>query len=75
MFAVRKVLILYWALVFPLGMHGAATFRMRATIELGQLAWASKVTLAIALAAWGSASTGLAVQGGRAAIRRNDTKR
>ena len=24
----------YWALVFPLGMYGAATFRMRAAIEL-----------------------------------------
>ena len=29
----------YWALVFPLGMYGAATFRMRAAIELDALEW------------------------------------
>ena len=29
----------YWALVFPLGMYGAATFRMRAAIELEAFGW------------------------------------
>jgi tellurite resistance protein TehA-like permease len=60
----------YWALVFPLGMYGAATFKMRAVIQLEQLEWAPKVTLAVALTAWAAAFTGLAVQGGRAAVRR-----
>ena len=62
----------YWALVFPLGMYGAATFKMRAAIRLEQLEWAPKVTLAVALTAWAAAFIGLAVQGGRAAasIRR-----
>ena len=32
----------YWALVFPLGMYGAATFRMRAAIELEALALAAQ---------------------------------
>jgi tellurite resistance protein TehA-like permease len=60
----------YWALVFPLGMYGAATFKMRAVIQLEQLEWAPKVTLAVALTAWAATFTGLAVQGGRAAVRR-----
>ena len=60
----------YWALVFPLGMYGAATFKMRAVIQLDQLEWAPKVALAVALAAWAAAFTGLAVQGGRAAALR-----
>ena len=41
----------YWELVFPLGMYGAATFKMRAVIKLEQLEWAPKVTFAVALAA------------------------
>jgi tellurite resistance protein TehA-like permease len=60
----------YWALVFPLGMYGAATFKMRAVIQLEQLEWAPKVTLAVALTAWAATFTGLAVQGGRAAVGR-----
>ncbi len=56
----------YWALVFPLGMYGAATFKMRTVIQLDQLEWAPKVTLAVALTAWAAAFTGLLVQGGRA---------
>ena len=53
----------YWSLVFPLGMYGAATFRMRAAIELEVLAWLPKVTLAVALA-WTATFIGL-VQGVR----------
>ena len=60
----------YWALVFPLGMYGAATFKMRAVIKLDQLEWAPKVTLAVALAAWTATFAGLLVQGGRATLRR-----
>ena len=60
----------YWALVFPLGMYGAATFKMRAVIKLEQLEWAPKVTLAVALAAWAATCAGLLVQGGRATLRR-----
>lgn len=49
----------YWAMVFPLGMYGAATFRMRAVIELDELAWLPKVVLAIALVAWTLTFSGL----------------
>jgi hypothetical protein len=58
------------SLVFPLGMYGAATFRMRSVIQLDRLEWAPKITLGVALAAWAAAFTGLAVQGGRAAAIR-----
>ncbi len=59
----------YWALVFPLGMYGAATYKMRAVIQLEQLEWAPKVTLAVALAAWVAAFIGLTGQGARAMAR------
>jgi len=57
----------YWALVFPLGMYGAATFKMRAVIELHELAWVPKVTLAVALAAWAATFAGMLAQAARAA--------
>jgi len=60
----------YWALVFPLGMYGAATFKMRTVIQLEQLAWVPKVALAVALTAWAAAFAGLVEQGGRAVIGR-----
>ena len=53
----------YWALVFPLGMYGAATFRMRAVIDLDALGWLPQITLAVALAAWTAAFLGLLNQG------------
>ncbi len=53
----------YWALVFPLGMYGAATFKMRSVVQLGQLDWAPKLTLAVALAAWAAAFLGMLAQG------------
>ncbi|HEY5888560.1 MAG TPA: tellurite resistance/C4-dicarboxylate transporter family protein [Acidimicrobiales bacterium] len=49
----------YWALVFPLGMYGAATFRMRAALELEVLAWLPKATLAVAVVAWTATFFGL----------------
>jgi tellurite resistance protein TehA-like permease len=59
----------YWALVFPIGMYGVATFRMRAAIDLDALAWLPKVTFAVALAAWLATSWGL-VHHGLLALRR-----
>ena len=59
----------YWALVFPLGMYGAATFRMRAAIGLEALEWLPKVTLAVALAAWTAAFVDLLAEGAKAISR------
>jgi tellurite resistance protein TehA-like permease len=39
----------YWALVFPIGMYGAATFRMRDAIHLRGLTLLPQVTLLTAL--------------------------
>ena len=65
----------YWALVFPLGMYGAATFRMRTAIGLEALEWLPKATLAVALTAWAAAFLGLVVQGARAAPLSNGNRR
>ena len=60
----------YPALVFPIGMYGAATFKMRAVINLAGLEWAQKVTLAVAVAVavavtdWAATFAGLVAQGG-----------
>jgi tellurite resistance protein TehA-like permease len=59
----------YWALIFPLGMYGAATFRMRGATKLDTLAWLPEVTLTVALAAWTAAFIGLLLQGRRALAR------
>ena len=53
----------YWALVFPLGMYGAATFKMLAVITLDGLRWLPKATLALAALAWALAFLGLAFEG------------
>ena len=53
----------YWALVFPLGMYGASTFKMRAVVQLAGLGWLPKFTLAIALLAWTATMLGLLWQG------------
>ena len=39
-------------MVFPLGMYGAATYRMRSAIDLEVLAWLPQLGLAVALTAW-----------------------
>jgi len=62
----------YWALVFPLGMYSAATFKMRAAIHLDALEWIPKVAFAAALIAWLAAAFGLAHQGLRAVLARHD---
>jgi len=61
----------YWALVFPLGMYGAATFRMRTAIDLRELSWLPKLTLVIALVAWTATFAGMLYEGTRwfAAVR------
>ncbi|MCC6226117.1 MAG: tellurite resistance/C4-dicarboxylate transporter family protein [Microthrixaceae bacterium] len=49
----------YWALVFPIGMYGAATYRMVAVTDLGVLDILPRVALGAALAAWAAAMGGL----------------
>jgi tellurite resistance protein TehA-like permease len=49
----------YWSLVFPIGMYGAATYRMVATTGLDSIDLIPKVTLGVALAAWAAAAVGL----------------
>lgn len=60
----------YWSLVFPLGMYGAATFKMVAVIDLPSLDWVPRVALAVALIAWVTAFVGLLVQAATAVSRR-----
>lgn len=50
----------YWAMVFPLGMYGAASYRMRDAIDLDVLAWLPGLELAVALVAWSVTFAGLA---------------
>jgi len=50
----------YWAMVFPLGMYGAATYRMNAAIDFDALAWLPKIELVVALCAWTVTFVGLA---------------
>jgi len=49
----------YWAMVFPLGMYGVATYRMRVAIDLAALAWLPKLELAVAFTAWAITFVGL----------------
>ncbi len=49
----------YWALVFPLGMYSAATFKRRAAADLEALEWLPKAAFAAALVAWLAAGFGL----------------
>lgn len=59
----------YWSLVFPLGMYGAATFRMIGVIDLEELDWLPKVVLGVALVVWAAAVTGLGLQAVRSRSR------
>jgi tellurite resistance protein TehA-like permease len=53
---VRRVPLRYhpsfWALVFPIGMYGVATYRMRDALGIAVLGWLPPVVLALALTAW-----------------------
>lgn len=64
--------LVFWALVFPLGMYSAATFKMRAAIQLDALEWLPKVAFAAALIAWLAAAFGLVHEGLRAVLARRD---
>lgn len=76
---VRRVPLRYlpsfWSLVFPLGMYGASTFRMRKAIGLDHIAWLPKLTLFVALVAWSATFVGLVGQGWSAISRRQNTQR
>ena len=60
----------YWALVFPLGMYGASSFRMLDAVDVEGMDGLPRVTLAIALTAWTAAFVGLAAEGATAIRRR-----
>lgn len=60
----------YWALVFPLGMYSAATFRMRAAVALDALAWLPRSSFVLALIAWAAAFSGLVILAVQGAVRR-----
>jgi tellurite resistance protein TehA-like permease len=60
----------YWALVFPIGMYGASTFRMNAATDLHDLDLLPQLALAMALAAWTAAFAGLVFTLGRGPINR-----
>ena len=62
----------YWAMVFPLGMYGVATYRMRLATELRSFEWLPQIVFGIALAVWGVAFAGLAHHLVRAARRRGE---
>lgn len=49
----------YWSLVFPLGMYGVASFKMRSVVVLNELEWLPRITLVIALIAWMATFVGL----------------
>ena len=59
----------YWSLVFPLGMYGAATFRMIGAIGLEELDRLPELVLGVALLAWAAAATGLGLQAVRSRSR------
>jgi len=60
----------YWALVFPLGMYGAATFRMLDALDLDSLERLPQATLGVAFVAWAAAFAGLLFQALQAFRRR-----
>jgi len=48
----------YWALVFPLGMYAAATFKMNAILHVGLGNWLPRSMTCIALIAWAATFAG-----------------
>lgn len=55
----------YWSLVFPLGMYGVASYKMRSAVALDELGWLPKITLTIALISWAMTFVGLIGQAAR----------
>jgi tellurite resistance protein TehA-like permease len=64
----------YWALVFPIGMYGVATYRMIAVTGLGDLDVWPQLALAMALIAWAATFIGLVVTLARAVIPSHPTR-
>jgi len=64
----------YWALVFPIGMYGVATYKMIAVTGLSDLAPVPKLALAVALIAWSAAFVGLLISLVASGRRRNGLK-
>ena len=62
----------YWAMVFPLGMYGVATYRMRQATQLLPFRWLPQVVLGIAVAVWTVAFAGLVHHLVHSARRRRD---
>jgi tellurite resistance protein TehA-like permease len=50
----------YWAMVFPLGMYSAATWRLSEALPMAPLAMLARVALPFALAAWVAVLVGMA---------------
>lgn len=71
---VRRVRLRYhpsfWAMVFPLGMYGAATYRMLDAIDLDGLDWLPVFVLVVALVAWAATFAGLVLQLAGPVVRR-----
>ena len=49
----------YWAMVFPLGMYSAATFRLSLALPFPPLEWIARSFLPLALAVWAATLFGL----------------
>ncbi len=49
----------YWAMVFPLGMYTAATFRLSEALPFEPLEWIARLFLPIACTAWAATALGL----------------
>lgn len=64
---VRRVPLRYhpsfWALVFPLGMYSASTFKMRAALAIHGGGWVASTALVVAAVAWCTTAAGLIHRG------------
>ena len=49
----------YWAMVFPLGMYTACTFKLSHALDLQELEWIPRVAIWFALVAWTVAFVGM----------------
>jgi tellurite resistance protein TehA-like permease len=60
---------LYWGAVFPLGMYTLCTWRLSEAIAVPSLAAIPRITIYVALVAWGVTLAGLVLELGRSAAR------
>ena len=49
----------YWALVFPLGMYGVATYKMISVLDFESLSVVTQAALIVSLVAWVVVFTGM----------------